>query len=310
MMTGNWHVLGAGAQGLLFYAYACKAEQSWTLVARQCPANQPLIYQLDQQLEFLPLRCTTLNECHAITQIIVCVKTTQIESTLAELASHLPPNATVVLALNGVSWLNLLDRLLPTQHILLLSSTHGSFRPQPFHVVDSGRAGKLMLGPGPRAPLEGPALAKHWDRFGLNCRWHDDILARMWHKAAINSCINPLTALLNCRNGELLVIPRAQTYMPRIIDELTAILACSAWPLAAESLHDLVEATCRITACNYSSMQQDFRHHRETEIDTIVGAFIEQAQRVGLSCPTLHLVRDAIKTREDWSHLGSELKRV
>lgn len=300
-MTGNWHVLGAGAQGLLFYAYASKAQQQWTLIARDCPSDQRLLYHIEQQKDYLPLRCAALNDCKNIAQILVCVKSTQIESALAQLTAHLRSDAVVVLALNGVSWLKLIDHYLPSQHILLLSSTHGSFRPQPWQVVDSGRGGKLLLGPGPRAPIDGDALATQWDGFGLNCQWQDDIVARLWHKAAVNSCINPLTALLDCRNGELLNHPKALEWLPLIIAEISAILAHTPWPLTSTELERMVNNTCHVTASNYSSMQQDFRHGRETEIDAIVGAYIEQARAYDLPCPRLSLLCDAIKAGDDWS---------
>jgi 2-dehydropantoate 2-reductase len=135
---------------------------------------------------------------------------------------------------------------------------------------------------------------------GLNCTWQTNVEALLWRKAAINSCINPLTALLNCRNGELLVNPIAQQWLPQLIDEIAAISSHSAWLLKINELTALVSDTCQITAANYSSMQQDFHNGRKTEIDAIVRPFIELGEQNGQNCPALRRLYDAITHQENW----------
>ncbi len=307
-MTRNWHVLGAGAQGLLFYAYAIKAQQPWSVIARDCPSHATLDYCVDGVREPLVLRCVTLAECAIITQVVVCVKSTQLATALTALKPHLSHDALVILALNGVGWLASALAQLPTQTVLLLSSVHGSYRDKAWSVVDSGRMGEIVIGSG-RALQSDTArtaairIAEYFDHIGLNCRWADDIVQRMWLKAAINSCINPLTALLNCRNGELPSHPIAATVLPPLYDELTALLRTLSIEITAVTLEQTVRRACLLTAHNYSSMQQDFRYRRETELDAIVAPFLQRAEALALPCAHLRRVYEAIDAHEDWSAL-------
>ncbi len=303
MVTGNWHVLGAGAQGLLFYAYARRAQQPWRVIARQCPPPDVLLtYETDGALSTLPLVCTTLSPASSqLARVVIAVKTTQLTAALQQVRPHLAADADVVLALNGVGWLAGVQQMLPSQRLWILSSIHGSYRRAPWHVVDSGRDGRLFLGAASPGTSPHPALLALWQSIGFHCEWDHDIVARLWRKAALNACINPLTALLNCRNGELLTRPAAMRLLPALYDELSAVLNSVDASMTADELSSSVARACQMTANNFSSMQQDLQAGRETEIDAIVGAFIRQAQHINSPLSAMSVLYDAIAQRENWS---------
>jgi len=119
----------------------------------------------------------------------------------------------------------------------------------------------------------------------------------IWKKAIINAGINPLTALLNLKNGALL--EREETV------ELLRILVLEAVSVAeAEGYHfdcDLVEETlqvCSATCDNESSMLQDIRNSRRTEIDAISGEILRRAHRAGLKVPHTQTIYNLVRTRE------------
>ncbi|WP_406590036.1 2-dehydropantoate 2-reductase [Bacillus atrophaeus] len=100
-----------------------------------------------------------------------------------------------------------------------------------------------------------------------------------WHrlltgKLIINACINPLTALLRVKNGELLASPAYFSYMKLIFREACAILGLK----DREKAWEQVCAVCENTKDNYSSMLVDVYAGRLTEADAIIGYLLKEAE--------------------------------
>lgn len=105
----------------------------------------------------------------------------------------------------------------------------------------------------------------------------------LFEKAVFNSLINPLTAILQVKNGELLTNKQAFLLMQSLYKELI-----DAFPsLEASVAFSDVVALCEKTAPNTSSMLADRLHGRKSEIDTIVGAILRKAFHNGHTLPIL-----------------------
>lgn len=105
----------------------------------------------------------------------------------------------------------------------------------------------------------------------------------LFEKAVLNSLINPLTAILQLKNGELLTNKQAFLLLQTIYKELI-----DAFPgLEANIAFSEVVALCEKTASNTSSMLADRLNGRKSEIDTIVGAILQKAVHNGQTLPTL-----------------------
>lgn len=112
---------------------------------------------------------------------------------------------------------------------------------------------------------------------------HVDAEHILMRKVIINCMINPLTAILNVKNGELLTNDSCYTLFKRLYEELMVAFPEMVSVLSLES----VEAVCRHTANNKSSMLSDRLARRPMEIETIVTAVIKEAQAVNQKVPLL-----------------------
>ncbi len=93
--------------------------------------------------------------------------------------------------------------------------------------------------------------------------WHNNIHSAIWRKLAVNCVINPLTALKGCKNGDL----RDYTQeVAAICREVAAVMEREGIHTSAENLLFYVEQVIESTAENISSMLQDVRAQRHTEI--------------------------------------------
>jgi 2-dehydropantoate 2-reductase len=124
-----------------------------------------------------------------------------------------------------------------------------------------------------------------------NLDWH------IWRKCFINAVINPLTALLQLKNGQLLEVPHARQLISQLVIEILDF--CNAKGIEdMASLEKIIEEVCVSTADNDSSMLQDVRHQRPTEIDAIVGTLIQEAEQLGLVMPVHRKLYRMIKELE------------
>jgi len=115
------------------------------------------------------------------------------------------------------------------------------------------------------------AIAENFTTCGFKTEVVNDIMERRWIKAAINACINPLTAVLRVKNGAL-KDENLREVMRCIADECAQVLAdkdihANVYELAM----DVIEKTKE----NKSSMLQDIERGRRTEVDYIVKPFIK-----------------------------------
>lgn len=117
----------------------------------------------------------------------------------------------------------------------------------------------------------------------------EDAEIMLFQKAFFNCLINPLTFLLQVKNGALLTESHAFALLKNLYEEMKAV-----FPESSSILFEHVEMLCQKTATNTSSMLSDRLGKRQTEIETIAGAMLKKAELKGADLPILrtlyHLV--------------------
>jgi len=148
-----------------------------------------------------------------------------------------------------------------------------------------------------------------------------ELLLLQLEKIAVNASLNPLTVLLDCRNGDLLHNWYATRVMRLLVAEISVIIR--ALPevrglpnvearFSAAKLEARVRSIIQSTALNYSSMLVDVRNGRPTEINYITGFLVRKGEDLGIRCMMNYLVlqlihsKEKIMGREAQSHLPLE----
>jgi 2-dehydropantoate 2-reductase len=166
------------------------------------------------------------------------------------------------------------------------TTTEGSTCHGPGHIYHAG-VGKTFLGfqlpPSPENNHRLMRVIELLQSAGMKIAATDSIRTRIWAKLFVNVGINALTVIYDCRNGELLDIPEVQPQMRQAIEEAQDVARAEQISVTAH-WRDTLEV-CRATAANVSSMLQDVRKNRKTEIDAINGEVARLAERHGLPAP-------------------------
>lgn len=253
-------------------------------------------------------------------------------------------------------------------HIVLSVNTHGAWRKGVGHVVHAG-VGDIQLGIVPDSrnrdfeasldlslprgerklslsditPVAGDPHAERYlslrntisafcSAAPLNAAWRPlyDVQLAMRRKLVVNSVVNPLTALLNCSNGEIFKHAAGTRIAERLCAEASSVFRTQweqevkaqartgtvaggpdplvprvpAWQaeqfpreLEAAALLAECKRIVRLTHENASSMLYDVRNGRGTEVRQLNGYLLRLARRYGVRVPVTATLLDMVVLR-------------
>ncbi|WP_075617465.1 ketopantoate reductase family protein [Paenisporosarcina indica] len=282
-------IVGAGAIGLLIGSYLGQQKHEITYVTRTIEQAQKLkkcgitrIHPNEEMMNVHVEATAVFSEAPTDALWILAVKVHHLEELEIDLRS-LPISTPLLFIQNGLSHLQLLERL-KQKKIYIATIEHGAMRKDDSTVLHTG------LGLTKVAPYKKGKLTKlqvsTFQSPSFKIEVMEDAYAITLRKAVLNACINPITAILHIKNGELITNIQANHLMKSTFEELER-----AFPEINQSLSfEDVLALCEKTASNDSSMLQDIQNHRKTEIEPIVGALISLAEARNKELPLLTLL--------------------
>lgn len=246
-----------------------------------------------------------------ISNMILSTKTYQTEAALEPYVSHLTPESNIIILQNGMGmarhlcetfWPNSFNR----PNIYQAISTHGAYKTAP-NVVHHASDGSLKISSlkeeiNPNrnnSNLEEPKLINSiLNTMTLNASYvpYNTFTLLQMEKLIINACINPLTAILDCLNGDLLYGERIANLMKRVISEAVSVLKAEyevlktipeaeAFLNESRLLNSVIEI-CKSTSENSSSMREDLKHLNHTEISWINGFIVRLGREHHIHTPT------------------------
>jgi 2-dehydropantoate 2-reductase len=297
-----WHILGSGAIGSIWASKLNSLNLDITLIFRDeerldnfATTGNLLSVQSDKGLHQFHCLATTANQLLTpIQNLLVATKAFDAIRAITALKNRLTPESTIVVMINGYGVQQELSARFPHLNFTFASTTDGGYKTGEFETVWAGQ-GKTVVG-----SIKGKAMTPMaWEALS-NLETTDEIDLILWRKLAINCCINPLTVKYNCRNGELLDIPAAMADMSFVASEFEAISNTTQKQLFDTPLLDQAKLVARATQENISSMLQDIRAGRRTEIHQITGALCDLAEQSAIAAPhnqaLLKLIIDLEKT--------------
>jgi 2-dehydropantoate 2-reductase len=160
-------------------------------------------------------------------------------------------------------------------------------------------AGPIRLGRFPAGTDEAvERLVALFADAGMKVEGSKQIRTNLWSKTLYNCALNPLGAIMDVPYGEL-AESNAWSLIKRIIREAFAVCRAQGialpWDTPAAYLDYLKQVQLPATANHHSSMLQDIRGGRETEIDFINGAVVRLAKEYDLDAPTNRDLVDMIR---------------
>jgi len=245
------------------------------------------------------VRVTSLaDEIGMVDLVLLCVKSHDVSSAI-ELIQPLASNENVLIGLqNGIAH----NRILQEQYHgrwALGVTAQGATLESP-GIIRHGGDGDTVIGSGAPDDFVDRLLVKSaqaLEEAGIHTVVSREIHVPIWKKFVVNIGINALTVVLNCPNGKILESSRGRERLAKAVAEAGLVASAKGIAIGSDPVA-MTEKVCEATAANISSMLQDVRRKKKTEIDAINGALVREARLYGIPVPENEKLERDVKAIE------------
>jgi 2-dehydropantoate 2-reductase len=239
----------------------------------------------------------TLEVCDCIILAVKGYTTAAATRSIAHLINDQTPILTIQTGLGNIETMR---KITSMRNILGGVTYHGATSLHGARVRHAG-SGQTLIG-----ELNGDVteraerLTEALNSCGIQTKLSENIEGHIWAKALIYSAINPLTAILRLKNGQLVEKMESIALAKRLIDEGKVVAHELAVQLPEQDLYDRLLEVCSRTAQNLSPMLQDILNNRATEIDAFNGAIYSMGKLKGVAAPAHQTMTELIRLLEKW----------
>jgi len=177
-------------------------------------------------------------------------------------------------------------------------------------VIDHYKKGSVSIGE--LMGHESQRLLQIRDLFaaaGIPCQLSKDIRRSKWEKMCWNCVFNPLTVLIDDKVSKALDHPEMMQVIRQIVGEIIAVSASLKVPLPADMPERVVKWSQEIRDI-HTSMYDDWKAGRRTEIRNLNGYIVEQGHALGIPTPVNEALTAMIKTITEKEQSGPGIVRI
>lgn len=285
-------IVGAGALGSLFGGLLARAGAS---VCLYNPSNVEHIRAIqsaglhierDDSVFQVSVEATTTPEALTEADLVgIFVKAHQTAQAMHQIAPKLNRRSWVLSVQNGVGMEGEILKFVSKERFLRGVTAQGAT------LLGPGRVRWAGVGPTKLGRWEGPITPEIEDILalfrsaGIETEYSDEIERLLWEKLIINCAINPLTTLFDQPNGVIVHDIDLREIAGAVAQEVLRVARAHRVTLTEAEAVARVETVASQTAQNISSMLQDVRRGRPTEIEYINGAVVREGRRLGMPTP-------------------------
>lgn len=286
-------IIGAGAVGLLMASYLIEQNADVCLIKRQ---NQVIPHTISRlNIDGTTTKNLTVAFSTEISGsadlVIIAVKYGQLESIYEQLRK-MNDQIPILFVQNGLAHYEEALQL-PQQHIAFSSIQFGAQKISDFHVAHKGiGVTKIAVARGDEQKFK---VLQKYSTSNFSIAFEQNAEVMLLEKALLNCFINPLTAILQVKNGQLIAENNAFQLLKNLYNEIIAV-----FPQYEKIIQfEQIVALCERTAANTSSMLADRLAKRLTEADTIVLPLLTRASQQNKQMPILNTLYLLVKAFEE-----------
>ncbi|MNS47220.1 2-dehydropantoate 2-reductase [compost metagenome] len=290
-------VMGAGAVGCYYGAMLARAGHEVVLIGR--PSHVEAVRANGLRLETKAfdeqVRLEASTEAGAVQGadlVLFCVKSTDTESTAAQIQPHLAPGALVLTLQNGVDNDARVRAALPSHDVAAAVVYVATEMAGPGHVKHHGR-GELVIAPSRRSDEVAQALIAA----GVPTQISDNVRGALWAKLVLNCAYNALSAVSQLPYGELVQGTGVTDVIRDVVAECLAVAKAEGVVIPGD-VDAAVRGIAQSMPSQYSSTAQDLARGKRSEIDHLNGLVVRRGEALGVPTPANRVLFVMVKLLE------------
>jgi 2-dehydropantoate 2-reductase len=293
-------IIGAGAMGTLFGFHLAKDCDVTMLddnaaVAEAVERNGLRVNDEPARRVRVARRARDL---YGSQMLFLFVKAVDTLRALRAFAGELDPAAPVVSLQNGVGNEDAIKTALGgAVPVILGITTESSQTIGPGQVIGS-REGNTIIGTTTASQTTARTVTELLTRSGLRASIVYDIRPHLWGKLVANASVNALSALLDCKAGEIPRDPNAARLAESLAEETANVAAALKINLPFVNPWQYVTEVVALGADAKSSMAYDLESGHPSEIDHINGAVVAFGRRTSTPTPYNDAIVRLVKAKE------------
>jgi 2-dehydropantoate 2-reductase len=299
-------VIGAGPVGAIVAAFLTRGGYEVTLCdvipSLLEPALDPgIIIEGADRLQEKVARTTTriddlFNDPPDV--IMVTVKATALPLIASALEDYVGEGRYVVSWQNGIDTELVLANNLGTQSVMRGVVNYGCVPIRAAHVrIAFHHRPHFIQELDPRSREAAIGICKVFTECGLDTEHTDQIANKVWRKAVLNACMNPICAVTGKTMVETIIDPILFNLVEALIKEGVAVARANEFFLGSDFYPYCIQYI-KNAGNHKPSMLQDIEAGRRTEIDYINGKIVEYGLQAGMATPYNTMIRGLVKALE------------
>jgi 2-dehydropantoate 2-reductase len=228
----------------------------------------------------------------------VTVKATALPLIASALEEYVGEGRYVISWQNGIDTARALSKNLGTKAVMRGVVNFGCVPLSPGHIrlAFHHRPHFLQeLDPQSHAAAEG--ICQVLTECGLDTLHTENIADKVWRKAVLNACMNPLCAVTGMTMVEIINDPITFSLVDALLKEGIAVARANEFSLGSD-FYPYAINYIRNAGNHKPSMLQDIEAKRRTEIDYINGKIVEYGIQAGIATPYNSMIRGLVKALE------------
>lgn len=239
--------------------------------------------------------------------VIVLVKAYATSEAVASVLKYCQTTPYFLTLQNGIGNWESITQLVPEDHILAGVTSLGANFVEPGHIKHGGQGPTIMGKINQNFPEQDlDSLIQLFLKAELPVEKTPCPQIHIWHKLLINLGINAITALLDIPNGWIIDNQQAKDVAEQAVNEGVQVAQASGIA-KDEKIINKVFQVAKDTAKNISSMNQDLRRKKQTEIEAINGAIVRMGKELKIPTPVNSTLSNLIKVAETKNIQGDQI---
>ena len=297
-------VIGAGAMGSIYGGRLSQKNEVYLIdtnreIVDQINRHGLRLLEQEEELVFHPKAQTGVAGIGEADLVILFVKALYSRAALAAAGEVIGENTYVMTLQNGAGHERILEEF-AKQNRIIIGTTEDNGSVLEAGKVRHGGEGRTNIGM-LKEDEEGmlPRIKESFDACGFQVKIHDQIQKLVWHKLFTNVSLSVLTGILQVDMGFIAENEHAWKLAGRLIHEAVEVANRQGLGFDEEEIAREVRETSLKNPKGCTSIRADLRDGRRTEVDTISGAVVEAARRLGMDVPYHEMAVELVHSMEN-----------